>query len=63
MKTNIREYVEREPVEIKERDGRLIIEALNEGGHNGTEVDLMDVIKWVEVNRPDLITFSSHLPL
>jgi hypothetical protein len=56
MKTNIREYVEREPVEIKEKGGRLIIEALNEGGHNGTEVDLMDVIEWVEVNRPDLIT-------
>ena len=63
MKTNIREYVEREPVEIKEKDGRLVIEALNEGGHNGTEVDLMDVIEWVEVNRPDLITFSLHLLL
>jgi len=56
MKTDIREYVESEPVEIKEKDGRLVIEALNEGGHNGTEVDLVDVIEWVKMNKPDLLT-------
>jgi hypothetical protein len=44
---DIREYTEGYPVEIKRHDnGRLIIEALNEGGYNATQVDLLDVINY-----------------
>lgn len=35
--------------------GRLVIKALNEGGHNCTEVDLLQVLAWVNANRPDLM--------
>ena len=60
MKTKIKEYVEGLPVEILELNDRLIIQALNEGGNNGTRVDLIDVINWVVSNRPDLITSSKN---
>lgn len=58
MKTKIKEYVEGFPVEILELNDRLIIQALNEGGNNGTKVDLIDIVNWVVCNRPDLITAS-----
>jgi len=35
--------------------GRLVIQALNEAGHNCTEVDLLEVLAWVKANRPDLM--------
>lgn len=34
---------------------RLVVCARNEGGYNGTVVDLLDVINWVKANRPDLL--------
>jgi hypothetical protein len=65
MNTDIREYGEGKVVEIIEHDGyyynrpetkgRLVIIALNEGGHNSTEVDLLDVIEWVKKNKPELL--------
>lgn len=56
QKTGIREYAENMEVTIGEiENGRLIIKALNEGGHNCTYVDLLDVIAWVKVNRPELL--------
>lgn len=65
MKTEIREYSEGYPVEIEQITkhptielkgvGRWIIDAQNEGGHNGTEVDLLDVIDWVKQNKPELL--------
>lgn len=58
MKTIIKEYAEGLPVEILELNGRLIIQALNEGGNNGTRVDLNDVIDWVICNRPDLVAIA-----
>lgn len=41
----------------KEREGagRLVIQALNEAGHNCTEVDLLQLLAWVKANRPDLM--------
>lgn len=42
-------------LEHPERKGRLVIGALNEGGYNSTQVDLLDVIAWVKENRPDLL--------
>ena len=35
--------------------GRLAIRALNEAGHNCTEVDLLEVLAWVKAHRPDLM--------
>ncbi len=35
--------------------GRLAIKALNEAGHNWTEVDLLELLAWVKANRPDLM--------
>ena len=36
--------------------GRLVIKALNEAGHNCTEVDLLETLAWVKANRPDLMS-------
>ena len=36
--------------------GRLAVRALNEAGHNCTEVDLLDLIAWVKANRPELLS-------
>lgn len=65
MKTEIREYAEEEPVKIYKRVavqgidrkgvGRWVIGARNEGGYNGTEVDLLDVLDWVKQNKPELL--------
>ena len=65
--TSIREYAEGMEVGIADwqlvemgaslptGEVRLVIEALNEGGHNGTHVDLRDVIAWVKANKPELL--------
>ena len=56
VKTDIREYCEKLSVHVAEADnGRFVIEAWNEAGHNGVEVDLLDVLEWVRVNRPELL--------
>jgi len=36
------------------REERLVIKALNEGGYNSTEVDLVDLLKFVKNELPDL---------
>lgn len=62
----IREYNEGHDVEIvpvsaynvrnnPELTDRPVILAVNEGGHNCVEVDLLDVIDWVKENRPELL--------
>ena len=35
--------------------GRLVIQALNEGGHSSTEIDLVQLIEWLRANRPELL--------
>jgi len=56
LDTKIREYSEEMVVTIINADnGRLVINALNEGGCNSTKVDLVDVIAWVKVNKPELL--------
>ena len=35
--------------------GRMVIKAKNEGGHNSTEVDLLELITWIKANHPELI--------
>jgi hypothetical protein len=45
----VREHSERFPVELRResRTGRLVIRALNEDGHNATDVDLFDLLDWL----------------
>jgi len=40
--------------ENREGFGREIVHAKNEGGHNCTEVDLEELLRWVAENRPQL---------
>lgn len=58
IETNIREYCEELPVKIKqdEETGRWVIFALNEAGHNSTSVDLLDLLRWIKKNKPELLT-------
>ncbi|HUW08737.1 MAG TPA: hypothetical protein VM537_03365 [Anaerolineae bacterium] len=34
---------------------RAVIEATNEGGCNGTQVDLLDLIAWLKAHKPELL--------
>ena len=43
--------------------GRLAVKATNEGGFNGTEVDLLDLLMWLHVNRPDIIETVLRQPV
>ena len=68
----VREYAEGYPVQLQtlnadnvyshpEAHGRLAILAVNEGGHNCTQVDLLDLLVWVTRNRPDLVAETFRL--
>ena len=39
----------------EEGKGRMVIKAFNEGGFNSTEVDLLHLLKWLKVNKPDIL--------
>lgn len=39
----------------QEGAGRWVIRATNEGGHDCTEVDVVQLIAWLRANRPDLL--------
>ena len=43
---------------LPDQSPRLCIEALNEGGYNATRVDLLDLLRWVQMHRPDLLSFD-----
>lgn len=57
----VREYVERSSVELvtivddETREERVVILATNEGGYNSTQVDLLDLLKWLNKNLPTLL--------
>lgn len=52
----VREYVEEDPVELHlEDNGRLSVLASNEGGQNATAIDLLDLIEWVKMNKPEIL--------
>lgn len=54
---NIREYNEGRKVAItRHKNGRWVIVAYNEGGYNSTRIDLQDIIDWVKVNLPQLLS-------
>ena len=57
--TEIRDYSEELPVKIEKTvlpkgNARWVIHAKNEGGYNGTQVDLLDVLEFVKKNMPDI---------
>jgi hypothetical protein len=49
----VREYNEREPVELWVRAGRVILRAFNECHNNHTDVDLRDLLTWLQAG-PEL---------
>lgn len=51
----VREHQEELPVSLTERNGRQVVYAQNEGGHNCTEVDLLDLIAWLRANKPEVL--------
>ena len=51
----VTEYAEGFEPALKEVEGRLVVEAYNESGFNVTQVDLVQLIHWLRVNRPDLL--------
>ena len=55
----VTEYTEGYEVRLIHSPGagrnRLAIEAMNEGGFNGVEIDLLQVLDWLKANRPELI--------
>ncbi len=52
----VREYGEGMEVELDcTTDGESIIVARNEGGYNSTWVDVLDLVRWLRANRPDLL--------
>ena len=52
----VTEYAEGLDVRLQlEDNGRLIVSAYNEGGFNGTSIDLLELLVWLRNNRPDLI--------
>jgi len=59
IETDIREHSEKLPVNINlTNKNRLVVAALNEGGCNGTDVDLLDILSWVKSNMPELIALN-----
>ena len=63
---NVHEYAEGEQVSLlldeiedfmtgKIIGKRWVIHAINEGGFNGTSVDLFEFLRWCHLNRPDLV--------
>ena len=56
IRHGVTEYAEGLDVKLQVEDnGRLVVSAWNEGGFNGTSVDLMELLAWLKSNRPDLI--------
>lgn len=51
----VREYAEGMDVQLREENGRLVVHALNEAGHNCTMVDLLELTAWLKANRPELL--------
>jgi hypothetical protein len=51
----VSEYAEGYPVQLETRQGRLAVLAINQGGHDGTAVDLVELLAWVKDNMPELL--------
>ena len=51
----VAEYGEELEVSLGYEKGRPVIVALNESGYRCTFVDLIQVLDWVRVNKPELV--------
>jgi len=49
----VTEYGERSEVLLRYENGRPVIVASNEAGYNGTFVDLIQLLEWVNENMPE----------
>lgn len=59
----VREWCEGLPVELWiNRQGRPVIRALNEDGHNSTEIDLNHLLDWLNVNSGLIDDVRSNTP-
>lgn len=45
---------------VRIANGRIVVRAFNEGGHNVTEVDLLDLLRWLRENRPEFLKEATH---
>ena len=52
----VHEYAECYPVKLSIANQRIVINATNQGGHDGTEVDLIDLISWIKEHFPALLS-------
>lgn len=52
----VTEYSEDLPALLEQHNQRWVISALNEGGCNGTMVDVLQLVEWLRKNRPDLLS-------
>ena len=52
----VREHMEDMAVDLDTHNDRLVVVAYNEAGFNRTAVDLLDLITWLRLNRPGLLT-------
>jgi hypothetical protein len=61
MMDGVREYGDSEPVELwlEENCKRPVIRALNEACFASTEVDLLDVLTWVEKRFPGAVDLEA----
>ena len=53
--TKIREYSEGMRVGFSSYAGRTTIIAYNQGGHDCTQVDLQDLLKFIKKDNPELL--------
>ena len=51
----VKEYEEHYDVELQYQAERPVVVAFNEGYHNQTKVDLIQLLKWVKNNKPELM--------
>lgn len=50
----VTEYAEGLDVKLSVNKGRFVVDATNEGGYSGTDVDLVQLLEWVNKNMPEL---------
>lgn len=51
----VREHTERAIVELHRSNERLVVRAFNECGNNYTDVDLLDILDWVNNLSPSSV--------
>ena len=59
--TEIKEYVEGYPIGIGIRNNKLCIVGVNEGGFNSVDIDIDDMIKWIDKNRDSIYKLKSFV--